>query len=303
VKSVITKRGKQLREENKASKHSERSLRIASDMKEHLDAIALLNVHDKDIERAVLMDELKVVNGKDRYIKFDNDLIMFSPSSASKCDRELYYKAIRAEQDEQPFFPYQARWTRNGSAVHAVVQKGLLYGEKHLESPKFTVERMEDGSPAWERNIKDIKTITHNGVTFHLFGMMDGILNYTPENKRVGFEFKTKSTTLGAIGEYKMKAPQEGHIQQAVCYSILFGIDEFVFVYESLAKDGWNKGAEAKPDIRPFHITITEEQRQEMLDKFARVAKEYYANNVPAPDFNKCIFCPFKTTCAKHEGK
>jgi hypothetical protein len=301
--NVINKRGKQLKKEREQSKVSERDITIASDMVKHLDRIALLNVYDKDIERAFLLDELKVVNGQDRYVPFNAEYVRFSPSSASKCERELFLKAMKAEQDTVPMLPYQKRWVRNGSAVHAETQKGLLYGEKHLENPAFTVERMEDGSPAWERNIKDIKTFTHNGVTFQLFGMMDGIIHYHGNGNgnptRMGFEFKTKSTTVAAIGDYKLKAPQEGHVEQAVCYSLLFGVDEFVFVYETLAKDGWMKNLEAKPDTKAFHITINEDQKVAMLDKFARVADQYYKKFIPAPDFNKCIFCPFKSTCNK----
>lgn len=73
-------------------------------------------------------------------------------------------------------------------------------------------------------------------------------------------------------------------------------------MYESLAKDNWNKGADAKPDFRTFYYKVTDEDRQELLNKLANVAKSVKENLVPAADFDKCLFCPYKTICYKSRG-
>jgi CRISPR/Cas system-associated exonuclease Cas4 (RecB family) len=258
------------------------------------------DIHRKDlpvdfgIERSILQDEISALNGeKARFEK----VMTFTPSSASKCERELYYKASRFVKDESLLLPYQRRWTRNGSAVHRAVQKDLLYAEKYLEVPRFTVLRTKTGKPAWERNIALIKQFEHNGIRFQVYGMMDAVLLYMLDNSKIGFEFKTKSTTIGAVGTYKMKDAADYHKEQCIGYSLLFGLNEFLLVYESLAKDSWMKGEEAKEDIRAFYYEVTEDDRGKMLDKFAGVATKFYNREVPEFDPNKCLFCSYKEKC------
>ena len=172
--------------------------------------------------------------------------------------------------------------------------------EEYVKDAKYKVARMKapasvEGRPAWEHNLKNVKAYADLG--FQVFGMMDGVLEYTPDNAKIGFEFKTKSTTIAAIGDYKLRTPQDGHVEQVTAYSLLFSLEEFLLVYESIAKDGWNKGAEAKPDVKAFYVKVTQEQRQALLDKFTRVAKAIKDKNLPDKNPTKCIFCPYKTLC------
>lgn len=276
--------------------YKDRGEELTTAMLQHFERFhSLAEIFDKDIEEKILLEELNNLRNP-KELHFEQGIVTFSPSSASKCERELYFKATNIEKDEQPLLPYQRRWVRNGSAVHSAVQKDLLLAEVHLKNPDFIVERMPNGSAAWEHNLKEVKQFEHNGVKFQIFGMMDGILRYK-DGSRIGFEFKTKSTTISAIGNYKMKDAQEGHKQQAIAYSILFGVEEFIFVYESLAKDGWTKGKEAKPDMRAFYFKPSERMKNDLLDKFARVAAKIERGEFPKPERDKCLFCPFKEVC------
>lgn len=306
---LVTNKGKAVKTELGIG--DKRGLEIQTAFINHLNAYSSLDEpRDKEIDMSILDDEMTNLKNP-KYINFKRGLVTFSPSSASKCERELFYKALRMPKDEQTFLPYQRRWMRNGTAIHAAVQKDLLYAEKYLEKPDFKVVRMKApasvaGRPAWESNLKEVRHFEDLG--FQVFGMMDGVLEYMPDGSKVGFEFKTKSTTIAAVGDFKMKAPQSGHVEQCVAYSILFGLEEFILAYESIAKDGWNKGEAAKSDIKAFGITITDAQRQALIDKFIRVAEyvnEYKKDaNAPIPmaDANKCIFCPYKSSCDKGDG-
>jgi hypothetical protein len=224
---------------------------------------------DKEIE-LILLEQMKhnisLIDAEPTYPK---DVVKFNPSGASKPLMDLYLSAIGTIEIHDDKFPYHRRWTRNGSAIHDAVQKDLLYTEKYVPKPYFNVVRMESGLPAWEQNLLAWKQFEHNGYDFLINGMMDGILEYLPTGQKVGFEFKTKSTTIGQVGHYKMKDAQEEHKLQVVAYSLLFGLDDFIIMYESLAKDGWTKGVEAKPDIRAFHVHVTQEMRDDLCDKFA----------------------------------
>lgn len=278
---------------------SERGQRLAGALYNQMNDLHSVDFYSNyEIESLLLKQKEHDLDKMKNFERLPEGLISFSPSSASACGRGLVFKANKEEKDEVIRYPYQRRWTRNSSAVHEAVQRDLLYCEKVLKNPIFMVERLESGLPAWEQNIKTAKVIEHNGVKFVLNGMCDGILNYTPDNSKVLFEFKTKSTTIGTVGTYKLKGVQEEHRIQAVAYSILFGVDEVVFMYESVAKDGWTKGAEAKVDFRTFYIKITEEDRKELLDRLSRIAKQYYAKEIPAKEDN-CFFCQYKTACER----
>lgn len=279
---------------------SERGQRLAGALYNQMNDLHSVDFYSNyEIESLLLKQKEHDLDKMKNFERLPEGLISFSPSSASACGRGLAFKANKEEKDEVIRYPYQRRWTRNSSAVHEAVQRDLLYCEKVLKNPIFTVERLESGLPAWEQNIKTAKVIEHNGVKFVLNGMCDGILNYTPDGSRVLFEFKTKSTTIGTVGTYKLKGVQEEHRIQAVAYSILFGVDEVVFMYESVAKDGWTKGAEAKVDFRTFYVKITEEDRKNLLDRLSEIASDYYANKLPEKESEKCFFCVYKEACER----
>lgn len=279
---------------------SERGQRLAGALYNQMNDLHSVDFYPNyEIESLLLRQKEHDLEKMKNFERLPEGLISFSPSSASACARGLVFKANKEEKDEVIRFPYQRRWTRNSSAVHEAVQRDLLYCEKVLKNPIFTVERLESGLPAWEQNIKTAKVIVHNNVQFIINGMCDGILNYTPDGSRVLFEFKTKSTTIGTVGTYKLKGVQEEHRIQAVAYSILFGVDEVVFMYESVAKDGWTKGAEAKVDFRTFYVKITEEDRQKLLDRLSDIALDYYMNYLPEKETEKCFFCTYKEACER----
>lgn len=251
----------------------------------------------KRLELRLLQDEFDNLEKTRDDVGYIDGLICFSPSSVSKCPRELFFKAKRAPKDAQTAFPFQRRQMRNGTAVHRATQRDLIYSEVLLPDPAFTVARTPAGKYAWEQNIATIRTITQKGVTFQLYGMMDGQLIFQRDGSTVGFEFKTKSTTIASVGNYKMREAMPSHKYQCTAYSLLFGMDEFLIVYESVAKDSWMKGADAKPDMRAFYIKVTDADRAALLDFLADTARKFYAGELPGADRDKCLFCVYKTQC------
>lgn len=255
-----------------------------------------------EVEEIILRQaQYELMRIKNRF-EVPKQYVKFTPSSASKCKRELFYKAVRAKKDKQQNYPFNNRWTRNSTSIHQAVQRDLLYSKYLLENPSFVPKMVEKEGfgllPAWEQIIEDYKIIRHNGVEFIVSGMMDGMLQYK-DGSTVGFEFKTK--THNNMQVHKMTKAKAEHIQQCVTYSILFGIDEFVLFYESVPKDNWVAGAAALEDIKPFYIKVTDAQRKRMLNKFAEVAAMVETGELPEQQRSKCLFCPFKTICL--EGK
>lgn len=275
-----------------------------------------MNVYDDyEIESVLLEQQQLDVEGIKNREPRRVDIVLYNPSSAGRCPRDLYYKAIGGEAEELNLYPYNKRWAENGTAVHGRIQRDLLYACKYVPDNPFAVAEAYDvvgkdakegrsGLPAWENNVFITREFEHNGQKFAIRGMADGFLWY--KDKLVNLEIKTKSTTVAAVGTYKMKEPMHHHVMQCICYSILFRGDPYedrtdtsILFYESLAKDGWTKGAEAKPDIRSFQINVTKEMRIKLMDKFAYVAKCVAEGTLPNSDTSECLFCTYKSLCGE----
>lgn len=251
---------------------------------------------DYALDVSILQEQIEQITDGKKNLRgdWDNTLSTFSPSGASSSDRDLFFKVLEAQEDEQEFEPYQKRWVRNGSAIHTAVQRDLLYIEKYLPDAPFEVLRTKEGKPAWERNTRTVKQFKHNGEEFQIYGMVDGMLYYKPLKKRVGYDFKTKSTTVASVGDFMLKTPQENNLIQMVAYSLLFDVDEYIIHYESLAKDTWFKGKEARADMKVFHVKITDEMKKDVLDKFARVAKHIRLRVLPTREPDNEVFSKYK---------
>ncbi|PFW43820.1 hypothetical protein COL17_26810 [Priestia megaterium] len=287
-----------------------RGQEVANALLLHFDKINDLNIWpDKEIESLLLKQKEYEVRELSNKPSYPREFSKFSPSSADSCSRELFFKNLRVPRDETEMTSWQRRWTKNSTGVHEYRQRDLLYAEKYLEKPAFKVVRIEDekdplrnGLPSWEKPLETWKLIEHNGVKMVVTGMMDGILEYK-DGSRIGFEFKTKSNSVAQIKQIvKSGKPAPHHRQQCIAYSILFDIDEFVITYESVAKDKWGTAEGGRPDMAAFYVKVTKGQRKALLDKWADVAAKAENGEMPKGNNSKCMFCQWKTECAKYTG-
>jgi CRISPR/Cas system-associated exonuclease Cas4 (RecB family) len=279
----------------KKKENEKRGEELVNALTNHIEAVNSKDYFDiVEVEELLLKEQehaIKVMKTPKTYPKH---LPRFSPSSSDSCERELFFKTNKAKRDEETGYSFQRRWTRNSTAVHGAMQRQLLEAEVILDEPEFTVLRLDNGLPAWEKNIEGWKVIEHNGATFVVFGMCDGILQYK-DGSKVGFEYKTKSNSVAQIKQ--IKEPMPSHKSQTVAYSILFGVDEWLITYESVAKDKWSTGENARPDFKIFYHKVTEADKKRLLDKWARVAENVEDGEISKPNTSKCMFCPFKTVC------
>lgn len=288
------------------AKHVEVVTTLGTAMVEHFDAINAKSYFPKPaIEEILLRDMQHEIHMMKNRFTTPEGLVKFTPSGASKCRRELFYKTLKARQDDIQQAPFNNRWTRNSSAIHKSVQHNLLYANTLLPKPYFSVLMVEKEGfgllPAWEKNIEKYEVIEHNGVKFVVSGMMDGLLKVNSTGQTVGFEYKTKSNDSYQIE--KMTKPSPQHILQCVSYSLIFKdengepVNDYILTYEAVAKDRWDKGEYALQDVKAFHITITERQKKSMLKKFSEVADMIYNGELPKQETSKCMFCGYKGIC------
>ncbi len=230
----------------------------------------------------------------------------FSPSSANSCPRELYEKIKGAPKTEEDGTqPHRGRWTRIGTAFGDVLQRDLLFIEKHYEAtfgepPPFTPERTPAGYPAWEDFIMEQVVVEHNGQRFSLLGTSDGILRHR-DGTRIGFEVKSKQTTAAQTSEYSMRAPKDDHLKQMTAYAIMYDLDRYIIAYGNLSKKSWFMSEEdykKTPDFRIFEVTITDDMKTELLDFFADIMRRVAENDPPPLDVTKWTFNGYKDACA-----
>lgn len=241
----------------------------------------------------------------ERDCSFDWDIPFFSPSSANSCPRELYEKIKGAKKDGEQKQPHQGRWTRIGTAWGDVLQRDLLFIEKHYEKefgqkPPFVPEHTDEGFPMWEDFIMKQHVVEHKGHKFSLLGTSDGILRHI-DGTRIGLEIKSKQTTAAQTSEYSMREPKEDHVKQCIAYAIMYGLDRYLIVYGNLSKKSWVMSEEdykKTPDLRVFEIVITDEMKEGLLDYFADIMERVATDNPPPLDVTKWTFNNYKSACA-----
>jgi hypothetical protein len=151
---------------------------------------------------------------------------------------------------------------------------------------------------------KKAHMITHNGVTFALYGAPDGIMRYVTEDGeiiRVGLEIKSKQGSHSKTSDYSMREAESSHVKQSVVYSEMYGVDVYIVLYVNASKKSWMMTDEdyaKNPDMRAFGIAITNAQRTEIFDGFADILKAADEGVAPPLDIDKWLFNNFKRACA-----
>jgi hypothetical protein len=277
---------------------------LAEEFRQMLDRwFSLPEVYDDALDAEILRQKLDLLGRKPVYPP--RNVPYFSPSSAESDPRELYMKMSGAKRDINASQPHQGRWRKIGTMTGDMIQRELLFIEKHYErltgeAPPFTVERTPEGFPMWEGFAKKTHGIEHNGEKFAYFGAPDGILRHH-SGLLVGLEWKSKQSTPAKTSAHSMTEAEHKHVEQTVVYSDMYGVDTYLIAYLNLAKKAWVMGAddyEKNPDLRVFQAYFTESNRRVLRDRFADLVRMKREGTPPPLDLSKFTFNNFKTACA-----
>lgn len=273
-------------------------------------------VYDDALDAQIHAWYANVLTDKSRKVWPPRNVPYFSPSSANADPRGLYEKMRGAKRESSVRPPHQGRQVRIGTAIGDVIQRDILFAEKHARvsgtgnRPQFTFEYNEHREPMFEDFAKVGAVIEHNGKKFALYGTCDGIMRYVSEDGtvlRVGLEVKSKQTTYAMTSGYSTRnGPKEDHVKQCVCYSIMYGTvaeptDYYVILYVNGSRKAWNMTPEEfakNPDICAFGLHITDEMRTDILDHFAGIVDAADKGEPPTLDLNKWLFNDFKRAIA-----
>lgn len=213
----------------------------------------------------------------------------YKPSSMN-CVRLMTYQVIGAEPDTSSQSYQSIGICESGTDRHIRIQEAI---ENIHNILGVDCQYLDVAEFLKLRNIQDIDVVSKSGMETKLFHkklnmsfMCDGIIKY--KSKYFIFEFKTETSNKF----FKRTDVDESHYNQATAYSVAFGINDVLFVYEN--RDTLDKKA--------YIRHVTDEMKEELVGKI-----EYcdgYAKQLKAPphptDVAKktCSYCIYKKKCA-----
>jgi len=214
----------------------------------------------------------------------------YKPSSMN-CVRVMAYQVLGVEPDSSKASYQFEGICESGTDRHIRIQKAI---ENIKNVLNIDCEYINVADFVKERNIPDLEIKGQSGMETKLYHkklnmsfMTDGIVRY--KGKYFIFEFKTET----ADKFYKRTGVDEGHYNQATAYSLSFGIDKVLFVYE-------NRNT---LDKKAYILQVTDEMREELVGKIEYC--DSYVKKLKAPPKPQnilkktCNYCAYKNQCGK----
>ena len=212
------------------------------------------------------------------------------PSMLGGCKRQQVFVLLGANSDvgllEEASF---VRIGECGTDSHVRLQNACISAEG-FKRPIIWIDPEEELKEAQSKGISTIvKQRQGNEVKcynkrFNMSFMCDGIIQY--HNLKMILEIKTEDH----FKWIKRFSAEPKHKYQAICYSLCFGLNDIMFLYEN----------RNYCTHKAFHIAITEEQKETVINEIETILK--YAKDKIIPDKEKkCTYCKYKQAC-RHYG-
>lgn len=214
----------------------------------------------------------------------------YKPSSM-QCIRNMYYQIVGADIDEDRVSASLVGILQTGTDRHAHIQEAVTKMKEHnidceyIDVEDFIKIRNLDYLEIVERDGYEVK-LYHKDL--NLSFLCDGIIKY--KNRYYILEIKTETV-------YKWTSRKEvakEHYTQCAAYSVSFGIDEVLVLYE-------NRDVSSK---KAYTMTVTDEMRNELVLSKIEECDNYVEQKMTPPkpaDISKkiCQYCSYQTQCKK----
>lgn len=211
--------------------------------------------------------------------------------SSFNCIRNAYYQLIGVEPEEAKNTYNLAGICESGTDRHIRMQQNI---ERMKEVLGVDCEYINVADFVKQRNLTDLEIKGQSGMETKLYSlkynmsfMCDGIVRY--KGKYFIFEFKTESSNKF----YQRKGVDESHYNQAIAYSLNFGLDKVLFVYEN--RDVL--------DLKAYIFEVTDEMRKNLIDKIEKTLSLAKNKKVPPKPLDvlkkTCSYCAYRNQCGK----
>lgn len=232
-----------------------------------------------------IMNSIKVMNPPSQHSSAN-----IKPSKI-QCERQMYYILTGARANELTTTdPKLTLIQKVGTHCHLLLQEAMSQANPGMiiyRDPKDLVKEAE--AKGLHTHIVPTSHSQDNKYECHCY------------NDDYGFSFMWDGALyikdLSAIVEIKSEdhfknikriSADEGHIEQATCYSLALGIDTVIFLY--LNRNYLN--------IKPYLVKITPEMKQVVIDKIDRVQAAKRAGELPTKCTCKaCKYCDYTGIC------
>lgn len=234
-----------------------------------------------DLERSIELSDKKNRRKPSQYYK---------PSSM-KCIRNMYFQRIGQEQDESDTSYNFVGICNSGSDIHVRIQMAVCEMKENgmdcewVSVPEFIKQRGLGYLEVVSNTDTETKLL-HKDL--NLSFMCDGIIKY--KGHYYILELKTETNNKF----YYRKDVDPSHHNQAIAYSVAFGIDEVIFVYISRDMLG----------MKSFMFKVSDYMKTKLVGEIETC--DSYVNKLAVPpkpenaDKKFCQYCNYKKTCGKY---
>lgn len=213
----------------------------------------------------------------------------YKPSSLH-CIRNMYYQRTDTPIDNAPVSADLAGIGESGTDRHLRIQ----YYVSKMAEQGIDCEWIDVETFIKKHNLIDLEIVEKGDFETKLFNkkyqfrfMCDGLIKY--KGKYYILEIKTESS-------FKWMSRQgvdPKHFEQAIAYSLNFGLDKVLFIYEN--RDVCSK--------KSYMFTATETDRQALINKLTTCESYVQQHIVPAKPVDIkasiCQYCDYKSSCRK----
>ena len=251
-----------------------------------INILELTNQEELPIERQFLTD-LKASIEKQDQKHSRKPSKTYKPSSLH-CIRNMYYQVIGMESCGERASSELVGICQSGTDRHERLQIAVT----EMRENNIDCEYCDVAEYVKSHNLEDIDIVSKQGMETKLYHkkynmsfLCDGIIRY--KGKYYILEIKTETNNKF----WNREGVNPDHILQGTAYSLAFGIDEVLFLYE--CRDNCSKKA--------YILKVTDEMRQQLVDKIWTC--EGYRNMEKVPpkptDLSKkaCAYCGYAERC------
>lgn len=215
--------------------------------------------------------------------------------SGMNCIRQSYYVIMGVQPDEANSSCNLVGICESGSDRHERIQDAVL----HMKDNGMECEYVNVADFVKQRELTylkivkrpNFKTGKYETKLYHkklnMSFLCDGIIKY--KNHYYILEIKTESSSKF----FQRKGVDSSHYQQATAYSLAFGINEVIFLYEN--RDTLDKKA--------FLFPVTDEMRMDLIGYIEECDSYLKKLKVPPKPENvakkTCSYCKYANQCRK----
>lgn len=255
-----------------------------------LNILELTNQEELSVERQFLND-LKASIEKQDQKNGRKPSQTYKPSSLH-CIRNMYYQVIGAEAKGERASCELIGICESGTDRHERLQRAVA----EMKENNIDCEYCDVAEYVKSHDLTDIDIVSQQGMETKLYHkkynmsfLCDGIIRY--KGKYYILEIKTETNNKF----WDRSGVNPDHILQGTAYSLAFGIDDVLFLYE--CRDNCGKKA--------FMLEVTDEMRNALVQKIFECDKHIEEGTVPDKplDISKkaCAYCGYSERC-KQDG-